>query len=243
MSSSHTPGSQASKNIRNTSGSDNAKDDQKCEETKVNEHLFRSHLRLDKFLSPSTKVKDILSEAEKGRPLRNRRILTLISSERSQKVPQVTPTEIRQSEKPDPCKTNPRCVGGQTPSIWLLASRWAFLPKTKPELKDQYNCPKYVKKKLEEDIAKIKKEVIKELTNDELFEFYEYLNKLASGAQKTKSSRSSQTSNLNFSYNFAKIRIRSIPHLLRGLVPKSIESLINWIKSKYNHRTSFHSRV
>ncbi|KAH9812357.1 hypothetical protein DFH28DRAFT_1130152 [Melampsora americana] len=165
----------------------NAKSDQKSDEKKTDPRLCRSRSRLDKFLLPSTKSKDILSEAENGRPLRNRRVLTLILLERShEKLLQRTFNRFIVSSTDTQTQTSPK--GLKNPSLWLVASRWVFLPKSKSEVKNRlYKCPKDIKKKLEEDISNINKEPIKDLTDSELFEFYEYLNKLAT--RKSKSSK------------------------------------------------------
>ncbi|KAH9824914.1 hypothetical protein DFH28DRAFT_1144018 [Melampsora americana] len=191
MSSKITSSSSNTNKTDNNDIPENAKSDQKSDEKKTDPRLCRSRSRLDEFLLPSTKSKDLLSEAENGRPLRNRRVLTLILLERFHgKLPQRTSNRFVVSSTDTQTQTSPKDLK-KTPSIWLVASRWIFLPKSKLEVKDRlYKCPKDIKKKLEEDIANINKEMIKDLTDYELFEFYEYLNKL--NTRKIKSSKISK---------------------------------------------------
>ncbi|EGG03105.1 uncharacterized protein MELLADRAFT_109585 [Melampsora larici-populina 98AG31] len=162
----------------NTSKHDDAKDtvsqstlvktsDEKKESVRPPTRRRRRKL---KFFSPSTKVADLLSEAEEGRVLENRRVLTLIYSAKdddnalqgtSSRVPLAATGILYQT----PYNHD------ESPSIWLLANRWIFLPRSRPQSQDE-RCPtpKGVKQKLEEDIAYLKGVEVKELSHDELFE-------------------------------------------------------------------------
>ncbi|KAH9813827.1 hypothetical protein DFH28DRAFT_1169777 [Melampsora americana] len=129
------------------------------------------------FLSPLTKVADVLSAAEEGIPLKNRRVLTLMLPDIRHKI-----ISKGKSDKASPIEIGilirtpyTQC---KSPAIWLSSSRWAFLPKSESKLAS-YRCPESVQRRLEEDIAKLKKEPIKELSKEELLEFYKFLNELA----------------------------------------------------------------
>ncbi|KAH9821066.1 hypothetical protein DFH28DRAFT_1217798 [Melampsora americana] len=158
MSSDHTLTPENAKDVENSDGN-------------LGFHPTPSRTRRPKlrFLCPSTKVEDVRLEVMEGRALENRRILTLILDD-DQEPNVFNGTSGLVLEDATGTLAQLPYENYTNPAFWLLANRWVFLPEAEDE-----KCPESVKRKLEEDIAYLKDEEIKVLTNRELFEAREHM--------------------------------------------------------------------
>ncbi|KAH9813828.1 hypothetical protein DFH28DRAFT_973060 [Melampsora americana] len=104
------------------------------EQSKYKPRPRRPRRRRVEFLCPSTKVKDLELEEQEGRTLENRRVWTLILDE-SNSPNFFNGTSTRAPDEARGRLNEVPYRNFTSPSFWLLANRWMFLPKSKSQLR------------------------------------------------------------------------------------------------------------